>query len=154
MGATVRGDGGGDDDEAEEAVVAEINITPLTDIFLVLLIIFMVTSSAMVEQEVQSRSGVKVTLPKANATGPVEQKRSDPIVTVTKDGTIYIGTKKVEVMENLEAELKQALEAAGSQTVLVRGDQNVQLGKAVDLMAVAKRAGATHIGILTSKGSP
>ncbi len=64
------GSGGGDDgDVGSETVVAEINITPLTDVFLVLLIIFMVTSTALVESEVASRSGMKVVLPKANAAG-------------------------------------------------------------------------------------
>ena len=60
-------------DIAADSVVAEINITPLTDVFLVLLIIFMVTSTALVESEVASRAGMKVVLPKANAAGPVSQ---------------------------------------------------------------------------------
>ena len=64
-------------------IVAEINVTPLTDVFLVLLIIFMVTSTAIVESEVASRTGVKVALPKANAAGPVTKKRTDPVLTVT-----------------------------------------------------------------------
>jgi biopolymer transport protein ExbD len=148
MAVNVREDGG---ENGEEAVVAEINITPLTDIFLVLLIIFMVTSSAAVmEAESTARSGVKVTLPKANAAGPVQQKKSDPVLTVTKDGAVYVGAKKVEDMNQLEAELHKALEEASSETVLVRGDQNVYLGKAVDIMTIAKRAGASHIGILTA----
>jgi Biopolymer transport protein ExbD/TolR len=66
MGMTVQLDDGahGDDDAdvGNEAVVAEINITPLTDVFLVLLIIFMVTSTALVESEVASRAGMKVVL--------------------------------------------------------------------------------------------
>src|SRR3954451_9129709 len=83
-----------DGDVGADSVVAEINITPLTDVFLVLLIIFMVTSSALVESEVASRTGVKVALPKANAAGPVTKKRADPIVTVTKNNEIYIFNKK------------------------------------------------------------
>src|SRR3954462_2318313 len=92
------GPGGSEDSgEGTETVVAEINITPLTDVFLVLLIIFMVTSTALVESEVSSRAGVKVVLPKANAAGPVSQRRSDPVLTVTKANEIYLGSKKVEV---------------------------------------------------------
>jgi biopolymer transport protein ExbD len=144
--------GGGEGGEAgAESVVAEINITPLTDVFLVLLIIFMVTSTALVESEVSSRAGVKVVLPKANAAGPVSQRRSDPVLTVTKANEIYLGSKKVEVA-NLETEIHKALVDVGSETLLIRGDKSVLLGAAVDIMSVAKKAGASHIAILTAPG--
>jgi biopolymer transport protein ExbD len=145
--ATTGGDGDGD--TGSETVVAEINITPLTDVFLVLLIIFMVTSTALVESEVSSRAGMKVVLPKANTAGPVSQRRSDPVLTVTKSNEIYLGAKKVEVA-NLEAEIRKALTDVGSETLLIRGDKNVLLGAAVDIMSVAKKAGANHIAILTA----
>jgi biopolymer transport protein ExbD len=141
------GDGGG-----AESIVSEINITPLTDVFLVLLIIFMVTSTALVESEVSSRAGMKVVLPKANAAGPVSQRRSDPVLTVTKGNEIYLGAKKVEAA-NLEAEIRKALQNVGSETLLIRGDKNVLLGSAVDIMSTAKRAGASHIAILTAPSS-
>lgn len=136
-------------DTGSESVVAEINITPLTDVFLVLLIIFMVTSTALVESEVASRSGMKVVLPKANAAGPVSQRRSDPVLTVTKGNEIYLGSKKVAAAD-LEAEIRKALQNVGSETLLIRGDKSVLLGSAVDIMSTAKRAGASHIAILTA----
>jgi biopolymer transport protein ExbD len=145
-------DGGGAADEgdaANETVVAEINITPLTDVFLVLLIIFMVTSTALVESEVASRAGMKVVLPKANAAGPVSQRRSDPVLTVTKANELYLGSKKVDPT-NLEAEIRKALTEVGSETLLIRGDKSVLLGAAVDIMSTAKKAGASHIAILTA----
>jgi biopolymer transport protein ExbD len=134
-----------------ESVVAEINITPLTDVFLVLLIIFMVTSTALVESEASSRAGVKVVLPKANTAGPVSQRRSDPVLTVTRANEIYLGSRKVEVA-NLESEIHKALADVGSETLLIRGDKSVLLGAAVDIMSVAKKAGASHIAILTAPG--
>ena len=134
--------------DVSETVVAEINITPLTDVFLVLLIIFMVTSTAIVESEISSRTGVKVALPKANAAGAVTKKRTDPILTVTKINEIYLFSKKVEVA-NLEQELRKALNDVGSETLLLSGDKNVFLGEAVDLMTIAKKAGAKNIAILT-----
>jgi biopolymer transport protein ExbD len=134
--------------DVSETVVAEINITPLTDVFLVLLIIFMVTSTAIVESEITSRTGVKVALPKANAAGAVTKKRTDPILTVTKGNEIFLFSKKVEVA-NLEQEIRKALNDVGSETLLLRGDKNVFLGEAVDLMAIAKKAGAKNIAILT-----
>src|SRR5882757_7033502 len=110
MGMNIQLDDGNpvsdDPSDAPEAVVAEINITPLTDVFLVLLIIFMVTSTAIVESEVASRTGVKVALPKANAAGPVTKKRTDPVLTVTKSNEIYLFNKKVE-LANLEAEIRK-----------------------------------------------
>ena len=136
-------------DIGSETVVSEINITPLTDVFLVLLIIFMVTSTALVESEASSRAGMKVVLPKANAAGPVSQRRSDPVLTVTKGNEIYLGSKKVEPAA-LEAEIRKALENVGSETLLIRGDKNVLLGAAVDIMSTAKKAGASHIAILTA----
>lgn len=144
------GSGGGDEaDLGSETVVAEINITPLTDVFLVLLIIFMVTSTALVESEVASRAGMKVVLPKANAAGPVSQRRSDPVLTVTKANELYLGAHKVDP-SNLEGEIRKALGEVGSETLLIRGDKSVLLGAAVDIMSTAKKAGASHIAILTA----
>jgi len=134
--------------EAAEQVVAEINITPLTDVFLVLLIIFMVTSTKIVDMEVASRTGVKVALPNANASAPVTKKRTDPVLSVTKDGKLYLFNELVEPA-NLEAKIKKALEDVGSETVLLRGDKSVNLGAAVDLMSIARKAGAKNIAILT-----
>ena len=148
---SVTGEEGGGDGVSSESVVAEINITPLTDVFLVLLIIFMVTSTALVESEAASRAGMKVVLPKANAAGPVSQRRSDPVLTVTKGNEIYLGAKKIDP-KDLEAEIHKALQDVGSETLLIRGDKNVLLGSAVDIMSTAKRAGASHIAILTAPG--
>jgi len=150
--ASITGEESGGDGIGAESVVAEINITPLTDVFLVLLIIFMVTSTALVESEVASRSGMKVVLPKANAAGPVSQRRSDPVLTVTKANEIYLGSKKVAPAD-LEEEIRKALQNVGSETLLILGDKNVLLGGAVDIMSTAKRAGASHIAILTAPGA-
>jgi biopolymer transport protein ExbD len=156
MGMSVQLDDGLAEADAEgegrESIVAEINITPLTDVFLVLLIIFMVTSTAIVESEVASRNGVKVALPKSNASGAVTKRRTDPVLTVTKNNELYLLNKKVEPA-NLEAEIRKALTEVDSETLLLRGDKSVFLGAAVDLMAVAKKAGAKNIAILTQDES-
>jgi biopolymer transport protein ExbD len=156
MGMSVQLDDGSADTDAEgegrESIVAEINITPLTDVFLVLLIIFMVTSTAIVESEVASRTGVKVALPKANAAGTVTKRRTDPVLTVTKNNEIYLLNRKIEPAK-LEEEIHKALAEVDSETLLLRGDKSVFLGAAVDLMAVAKKAGAKNIAILTQDES-
>ena len=140
--------GADDDGEGKESIIAEINITPLTDVFLVLLIIFMVTSTAIVESEVSSRTGVKVALPKANAAGAVTKRRTDPVLTVTKGNELFLFNRKIDPAR-LEEEIRKALTEVDSETLLLRGDKSVFLGAAVDLMAVAKKAGAKNIAILT-----
>ena len=126
--------GGGDDNSG---IVAEINITPLTDIFLVLLIIFMITSSAMVE------SGGKVNLPKAVAT---QSESRGTTVTLTPKREIFVNQKKVNE-EGLEAALQAALNANADKTVILRGDKDVLFGETVKVMSIIKRAGASEIAI-------
>jgi biopolymer transport protein ExbD len=118
-------------------IMSEINITPLTDIFLVLLIIFMITSSAMIE------SGGKVNLPKAVAT---QSESRGTTVTLSPKREIFVNQKKVSE-EGLEAALKDALNANANKIVILRGDKDVLLGDTVKVMSIIKRAGASEIAI-------
>ena len=118
-------------------IMSEINITPLTDIFLVLLIIFMITSSAMIE------SGGKINLPKAVST---QSESRGTTVTLTPKHEIYVNQKKVSE-ENLDAALKEALNQNQNKTVILRGDKDVLLGDTVKVMSIIKRAGALEIAI-------
>lgn len=126
---------GGDGENSD--IVAEINITPLTDIFLVLLIIFMITSSAMIE------SGGKINLPKAVAT---QSESRGTTVTLTPKKEIFVNQKKVND-ESLEAALQEALKTSADKTVILRGDKDVLLGDTVRIMSIIKRAGASEIAI-------
>lgn len=123
--------------EDNSDIVAEINITPLTDIFLVLLIIFMITSSAMIE------SGGKVNLPKAVAT---QTEARGTTVTLTPKREIYVNQKKVSE-ETLEPALREALSVSPDKLVILRGDRDVLLGETVKVMSIVKRAGASEIAI-------
>jgi biopolymer transport protein TolR len=123
--------------EDNSDIVAEINITPLTDIFLVLLIIFMITSSAMIE------SGGKINLPKAVAT---QSEARGTTVTLTPKHEIYVNQRKVSE-ESLEATLRAALSTSPDKTVILRGDKEVLLGETVKVMSMIKRAGASEIAI-------
>jgi biopolymer transport protein ExbD len=125
------------DDENESGIMSEINITPLTDIFLVLLIIFMITSSAMIE------SGGKVNLPKAVAT---KSETRGTTVTLTPKKEIFVNQRKV-TEEALEATLKEALAASTDKIVILRGDRDVLFGDTVRVMSMIKRAGASEIAI-------
>ena len=126
----------GSSDDAS-GIVAEINITPLTDIFLVLLIIFMITSSAMIE------SGGKINLPKAVAT---KSETRGTTVTLTPKHEIYVNQKKV-TEDSLEPALKEALNTSTDKTVILRGDRDVLFGDTVKVMSIIKRAGASEIAI-------
>jgi biopolymer transport protein ExbD len=126
-------EGGGDD------IVAEINVTPLTDIFLVLLIIFMVTSTAMLQQ------GTPVNLPRAGSGGA---EPSGVVVTATADGRIEVDGKPVERTALQEA-LTAALASSGEKRIVLQGDRQVILEDAVQIMTIAKQAGAEKISIAT-----
>ena len=126
-----------------DEVMSEINITPLTDIFLVLLIIFMVTSVAMVQ------SGATIDLPR------VQETDSEPrqiIVTVTPQKEIFVNNQPVALAE-LELYLRPIIETMQDVPVVLEGDQSVILGEAVKILSAAQRAGATQIAIAAQQGA-
>jgi biopolymer transport protein ExbD len=129
------------EDGNDESLISEINITPLTDVFLVLLIIFMITTSAMVD------SAAKVNLPRASKT--VQEARGIA-VTVTADGRVFVNQMQVDAGQ-LEPTLRDLLADDPKKLVVLQGDQSVMLGEAVRVMDVAKRAGATAISIAAQK---
>jgi biopolymer transport protein ExbD len=129
-----------DGDHSEQPIVAEINVTPLTDIFLVLLIIFMVTSTALTQQ------GTKVNLPRAGAGGA---EPSGIIVTATADHRIELNGKPVD-LDGLRPALLAAFQKGSERNVILQGDRNVVLEQAVQIMTIAKEAGADKIAIATA----
>ena len=118
-------------------IMAEINIVPLCDIFLVLLIIFMVTSVAMVQ------SGAEINLPE------VQETDSEPrqiVITVTPQKEIFVNARPV-TMADLEVAIKQQVTAKPDVPVVLEGDKDVILGEAVKILSIAQRAGATQVAI-------
>ena len=127
------------DEEGEEAIVAEINITPLTDVFLVLLIIFMVTTTVVANQSKQ------IDLPGAEVS---DTTPSGVTVTVTDAGEIVVDDD-VTSEADLYAVLEKKLADTREKLVILRGDRKVLLGKAVNILDVAQQAGATGIALAT-----
>jgi len=121
-------------------IVAEINVTPLTDIFLVLLIIFMVTSTALTQQ------GTRVNLPRAGAGGA---EPSGVMITATADHQVELNGKPVSI-EELGSALQAAFAKGSERNVILQGDRNVVLEQAVQIMTIAKEAGAEKIAIATA----
>ena len=139
---------GSGDSEADGAIMAEINITPLTDIFLVLLIIFMVTSSVM------SQTGVDVNLPHAsNATSQAQP--DGVIITLLPGGGIKVNQKDVSPgkFDELEVALRAAFSQTTSRFVILEGDRQAFLGSAIEIMDHARKAGAEKFAIATSEGT-
>lgn len=140
------GTGGEYDEEfTTDSVYSEINITPLTDVFLVLLIIFMVTSTVITQSE------VKVALPKAGAASS-ESKSKGVTVTLDGEGKLFVDKKEVslDVLENL---IKTRMAEGGDRSVILAGDYSVNLGKAMQILDLAKKSGAERFAIAT-KGDP
>jgi biopolymer transport protein ExbD len=130
-----KGGGGG--------VFADINITPLTDIFLVLLIIFMVTTSVTIE------SAAHVDLPLAENTSP---ENKGVIVTYTSQHDLFVNSKDVPEREALP-ELKDALSKVDTKIVVFQGDRKVLLGDMVRILGIAKAAGASTIAIAAKRAT-
>lgn len=122
-----------------DEVMWEINITPLTDIFLLLLVIFMVATPLLIQ------SGVKVKLPSSTVTEPQPE---GIILTITKENKIYVGREEVALSDLLE-HLKEKLEKRKDKFIIVNGDREVLLGNAIEIMDIAKIAGADKIAIAT-----
>lgn len=123
------------------AIMAEINITPLTDIFLVLLIIFMVTSVAMVQ------SGANINLPE------VEETKSEPrqiVITVTPDKKMFVNNAEVGLAD-MEGFLRPLIIAQPDIPVVLEGDKAVLMGDAVQVLAIAQKAGAKTIAVASKK---
>jgi biopolymer transport protein ExbD len=127
-------------------VFSDINITPLTDIFLVLLIIFMVTTAVTIE------SAAHVDLPKAEATTPTEKPKG-VVVTYTAEHQIYVGSQSVTEAE-LSPALHNALANSPDKIVVFQGDPKVILGDMVRILDIAKSAGAEAIAIAVSSLPP
>jgi biopolymer transport protein ExbD len=123
-----------------DGIVAEINVTPLTDIFLVLLIIFMVTSTALLQQ------GSRVTLPQT-AEGNAEV--ASLTITATADHRVELNGVAVS-LDELRPALASALAGRNEKAVILRGDRSIILEDAVRLMSIAREAGAERLAIATT----
>lgn len=131
------GDGGSD----EHGDLAEINIIPLVDIMLVLLIIFMVAAPLSI-------SGIGVNLPQSKATGvSVDQTRI--ILSVDAKGGYYIDKANI-ADEQLEARMLAIFSVREKKELYIRADKSVPYGKVIEAMSAAKLAGVHKISMLTT----
>jgi biopolymer transport protein TolR len=118
--------------------LSEINVTPLVDVMLVLLIIFMVTAPML-------QQGVDVNLPQEGG-GNLDPSRERLVITVAKNERIFLNDRRIDFPE-LEQTLRQA--SGATREVFLRADKDIPYGLVVKMMAVIKQAGIERLGIVT-----
>lgn len=121
-------------------MMSDINVTPLVDVMLVLLIIFMVTAPMMMQ-------GVDVSLPEATAE-PLESEKEHLIVTIDTKNQVFINDFQVTV-DGLREKLEKILEGRSDREVFLKADKDISYGTVVQVMAAIKGAGVEKLGMVT-----
>lgn len=129
--------------ETEDKVYDDINITAMLDVAYVLLLIFIIMTTATVQ-------GIEVNLPKASATPASLSKPKTKAISIAQDGTIYLDTYPVTVQE-LETRLAQYKAATPDLPVVLKADASIQYQKVVDVLDVVTRLQITQLGLVTQK---
>jgi biopolymer transport protein TolR len=123
------------------SMMSEINVTPMVDVMLVLLIIFMVAAPMMTQ-------GLEVDLPKVNAT----VMSTDPslvMLTVSADGQVILDGTVLPGVANLDAQVRQVMRAKGTESVYLKADQSVPYGRVARIMGALREAGIVNVGLVT-----
>lgn len=132
--------------DPDEDLVADINVTPLVDVMLVLLVIFMITAPML-------HPGIEVTLPQVDAAA-LPTKVEDPlVVSINKDGIVYLLERPVHPSQLVE-QLLPLLESRGDDWVLLKGDRAVSYGSVMEVMDVLRQGGIRNVGMVTEPPPP
>ncbi|OHB25745.1 MAG: protein TolR [Desulfuromonadaceae bacterium GWC2_58_13] len=131
------------------STLSQINVTPLVDVMLVLLIIFMVTAP-MMEQ------GVDVNLPEVESAQSLTATKEPLVITVQKNGKISIGRTEIDSVAKLTPVLQQILKdkPENEKDVFLEADRDVPYGKVVPVMAAIKKAGVAKLGMVSQEPKP
>jgi biopolymer transport protein TolR len=130
---------GNDDD----GVMADINVTPLVDVMLVLLIIFMIAAPML-------HQGVEVALPRADAQN-LPLRTEDPLViSVDRAGRVYLREDAVE-LEDLVERVEAQIAMRGDDAVFLKWDRDVQYGRIMEVLDLLHRGGIVHVGMVTER---
>ncbi|MFZ0732605.1 MAG: biopolymer transporter ExbD [Candidatus Sulfotelmatobacter sp.] len=122
-----------------QSSLADINITPLVDVVLVLLIIFMVTAPVL-------QSGIDVSVPKTRYVKEITQERL--VITINKDQRVFLGNDPININE-IGTKLRQRIRDPRNQSIFVRADENVPFGAFATIMDAVKQAGFANVSIVT-----
>jgi biopolymer transport protein ExbD/biopolymer transport protein TolR len=119
--------------------LADINITPLVDVVLVLLIIFMVTAPVL-------QSGIDVSVPKTRTVKQITEERM--VITINKEQRVFLGNDAININE-IGAKLRQRIRDPRNQSIFVRADENVPFGAFATVMDAVRLAGFNNVSIVT-----
>jgi len=122
-----------------QTALADINITPLVDVVLVLLIIFMVTAPVI-------QSGIDVSVPKTRTVKEITEERM--VITINKDQRVFLGNDGININE-IGPRLRQKIRDPRHQSIFVRADENVPFGVFATVMDAVKQAGFANVSIVT-----
>ncbi len=129
--------------EQDDPVLAEINVTPLVDVMLVLLIIFMITAPML-------HQGIEVALPQADSDS-LPMRVDDPLVlSINLDGLVYVQSDPVHPSQLVER-LLPLLQARQDKAVFLKGDRELAYGKVIEVLDILHRGGITQIGMVTER---
>jgi len=129
--------------EEDHSELANINVTPLVDVMLVLLIIFMITAPML-------HQGIEVALPKADAE-PITLRVDDPLVlSVNRDGLVYVQDEPIHPSQLMER-LAPLLEARDEDAVFLKGDRELPYGNIMEILAILNKGGVLQVGMVTEK---
>jgi biopolymer transport protein TolR len=126
--------------QRDGTTISQINVTPLVDVMLVLLVIFMVTAPII-------QQGVQVNLPQAKA-GAIPGKEEQLVVTINRNGRIYLNDNPMTLSE-LGQKLRAIRQAQQNKEVYLRADQDVRYGVVIKAIAEIKQAGIEKLGMVT-----
>ena len=129
---------------SEQTAMSEINVTPLVDVMLVLLIVFIVTAPLLMQ-------AVKVNLPKTAAVSPMKQTRTVQMA-IDAQGGVFIDQRLIH-FDTLEAELKKITAQDADPNVQLHADESVRYGRVAQVMAALQRVGITRLAFVTSPAS-
>jgi len=132
--------------DESDAVVSDINVTPLVDVMLVLLIIFMIAAPML-------HQGIEVALPRSSAENLPVRSEDPLVVSITADGIVYLQETPIHPTQLVER-LLPMIEARGDEAVYLKGDRGVPYGQVVDLLDVLHRGGVVHVGMVTELPPP
>jgi biopolymer transport protein TolR len=129
-------------DDEELGALSEINVTPLVDVMLVLLVIFMVTAPLLTQ-------GLDVQLPKAEGKNFESTSNKPSTVSIQQTGVVYLDGKPLGAALDLQFTLGSALKAQHVQRALLEADQSVPYGRVIQVIDVMKNAGVEQLGMVT-----
>ncbi|MEM8995556.1 MAG: ExbD/TolR family protein [Acidobacteriota bacterium] len=133
-----------DDGEHDDRTMADINVTPLVDVMLVLLIIFMITAPML-------HQGVEVNLPQTVAADEIPMRIDDPLIlTVKTDGNVWIRDEPVHPSKLVER-LTALLQAREDKQVFIKGDRNISYGQFIEIIGLLKAGDIHHIGLVAEE---